>query len=104
MRRNCSHLSDYHHQSVDLTNRFTQRGYPTHVLREAHQFALEQDTSKLLTLKPQMEEEGFMSIIATFDGRSDEAIGILRKYWDILRSDIDLGDVIPRRSLERGVH
>lgn len=97
VRRNCSRIRDYQNQAIDLKNRFQQRGYPSDVLDRANQFALNQDRSKLLIPKQKMEGQGTMRVITTYDERSDEARNILDKFWDILRSDPDLEDVITHR-------
>lgn len=90
-------MSDYHYQASDLENRFLQRGYPPEVLNSAQNDAPEQDRSKLLIPRAKIKEGDGMRIITTYDGRSEDAVNIIKKYWDILKADPDLTDVITGR-------
>lgn len=87
VRRNCSRLRDFHQQSDELGRRFLQRGYPLNTLRAAHDHALQQNRTKLLTpkIKPLESKDRLTRIIATYDQR-------LR--LSVLRADPDLRDML----------
>lgn len=47
-------------------------------------------------------------IIATFDDGTDEAVNIIKKYWQVLKMDNDLVDILHKKStndlLKRKIH
>lgn len=97
VRRNCSRMKDYHHQARELGERFLKRGYPRDTLETAYQHALCQDRNKLLIPKPHQKDanEGKVRVITTFDERSEEAVSIIKKYWEVLKMDPELQEIVP---------
>lgn len=79
-----------------MKDRLLQKGFTIQKLETAYEHAFQQDRTKLLTPKrtPEMEYNGRVRVIATYDQRSNKAIGVLRRNWDILRADPDLTDIL----------
>lgn len=83
-------------QARDLKDRFLSKGYPPHVLTEAHKKALNSDRSLLLCPRPKPNDVK-ICIIGTYDNQAQRIIGILRKHWKLLRLDTDIAQSIPIR-------
>lgn len=95
IKRNCSDLKAFSHQAKGLRNRFLERRYPLKLENEVHKSALKWNGTDLLTPKVRTEQRQMMCLIGTFDSQTNRVKRIWRRYWDILRADPDLCDIIP---------
>lgn len=65
----------------------------------AYEHALKQERSKLLVPKQQYptENSGTVRVIARYDQRAEEAARVVKHFWDILKIDKDITDILPSK-------
>ncbi|XP_071989586.1 uncharacterized protein [Engystomops pustulosus] len=86
VKRNCSNEEDFKQHAYDLTSRFRDRGYPRKTISKGFLRAKNSERCQLLQTKVRPVDPR-PRLITTYNNQWTEIHGILRKNWNILRSD-----------------
>ena len=93
LRRICDSDQDFQTQSVDMQQRFRQRGYQQCTLDQAHNRAMSLDRGNLLTPKPQQEHTQKPYFVTHYSKEALQIKHIIKKNWGIIESDSSLQEV-----------
>lgn len=89
-------MNNFGTQANDLRGKFLKRGYPDKVLRDAYKKAARANRDSL-PMPRKHDQEKVIMIMSTFYDRAPEVGNILDRYWQILKTDKDVGPLIPSR-------
>lgn len=85
LRRLCSSTADYKIKSGEMWERFTNRGYPQKIIKQAYKRALYSARENLLQPKKQKDKtEGNIFLSIEYSPLSQQIRGIVNKNWKIL--------------------
>lgn len=82
-KRNCTTNEAFETECHNLYDRFWKRGYPKKWLKRVYWWTKMANRADLLKLKGELQSEGPIRCICTFDGYSKEVQKILARYWPI---------------------
>ncbi len=87
LRRLCHSDDDYIERSLEMKQRFLERGYSVQCVEEAYQVALSKPGYVLLTKSVQKEKPFSVTCITTYTPQAHMFKNTILKYWHILTTD-----------------
>lgn len=101
IRKNCTLNSDFETQAKIIQKRFSEKGYPESLTKQAYKRAkhltqeqcLDNSKKEIPFMKTQKERTNF---ITTYNVKHGEITIIMKKYCFFLKKDPILKDIIPR--------
>ncbi len=103
LRRICHSTEDFKKKTVDMTRRFSQRGYPASWIDHACELALKKTRSDLLKKTIKKKKKFSVTCINQHSTHSNAIWSMFRKHWHILKSDSELGGKNMRDHLVRAI-
>ena len=99
IRRNCTDIKDFHEQAHVLKQRFLTKGYQEVLINETMRKVEQMDRESLLvknsSKNPIPSEKFSWSLTTKYSNQHFSIKKILKKHWDILKSDKIIGSLIP---------
>ncbi|XP_069618161.1 uncharacterized protein [Ranitomeya imitator] len=100
-RRICSDDHKFEEQAIDLTRRFTQRGYSKRMIKRGYIRASKTTGNQLLYKDPVMtQKQNYpeeIRFISTYNNKWKELKDIILKHWKVLQVDPILKQILPDR-------
>ncbi|XP_069582772.1 cytochrome P450 3A2-like [Ranitomeya imitator] len=97
-KRICSNESNFEKQAIDLTRRFTERGYSKKMIRKGYQRASGISRDRLLygpfNVK-KLDQQHPIRFISTYSNQWNQLKEIIRKHWQVLKVDPVLCKILP---------
>lgn len=95
LRRICNSDKDFISQSMNMQQRFIQRGYSPQLLNQAHNRALLSERTELLASKTKQPPTQKPYFVTRYSKEAAQIKHIIKRNWDIILSDPLLREVFP---------
>ena len=99
LRRICDDAHDFNEKSMDMYNRFLQRGYSPKTLDSALERATSIERGTLLIRKPTVPKQDRVFFTTRYSTEAPSIVNVIKNNWDLLKCDSSLRNIFDEQPI-----